>query len=79
MYPNPEKFSKIEVRFCTDSYIVLGIDNMSWGKNTVIKSGFKSKQVAEAWMNVYLEKYVKSHCFPQYVEGYEFEPLDTDY
>lgn len=78
MYPNPEKFNKIEVRFVTDSYSVVGIDNLSWNKDTVIMPGFKCKQVAEAWMKVYLEKYVKSHCFPSFIEGREFELLDRD-
>ncbi|WZB39655.1 hypothetical protein SEA_CURSIVE_199 [Streptomyces phage Cursive] len=45
-------------------------------ERTVIKGPFRTSQVAQAWLDVYLEMYVKDRYFDQYIEGWLFEPLD---
>ena len=74
MLPNPEKYTSIYVYQTTRLWSVLGTDGY---RPENIKSGFKSRELAEAWMKVYLERYVKGCMFPQYLEGPEFEYLDS--
>ena len=45
-------------------------------EQTVIKGPFKTKQVADTWLRLYLEMYVKDMYFDKYIEGRLFEPLD---
>ncbi|QDF17336.1 hypothetical protein SEA_SPILLED_216 [Streptomyces phage Spilled] len=75
MFPNPEKFANIVAwRASMTEWRVIGV--MYNGQET-IKSGFKSEALAQAWLNVYLERYVKEHMFPHDLDGFEFEYLDS--
>ncbi|AXH69699.1 hypothetical protein HWB79_gp112 [Streptomyces phage LukeCage] len=57
MLPNPEKYTNIYT-YQTREWVVLGTDGY---RPETIKSGFKSQELAEAWMRVYLENYVKQN------------------
>ncbi|WXW92669.1 hypothetical protein SEA_ENYGMA_216 [Streptomyces phage Enygma] len=85
MYPNPENFEwiSVEPRQITiygeiGPYDVIGNNRtgLTESHHKVIKSGFGNKQVAQKWMDLYIERYVKEHHFPRYLEGPEFECLD---
>jgi hypothetical protein len=76
MYPNPESFDNITPWLMADTkWAVVGVRRDA--DDVTIKSGFRNKALALAWLNVYLERYVKEHMFPQYLEGPEFEYLDS--
>lgn len=89
MFPNPENFDWIEIRparklpFGEEGpYRVVGI-NRSYSrdeqdKERSIQEDIKTRQLAEVWMGLYLEMYVKENMFPRYMEGRLFEPLDTE-
>ncbi|AYB71009.1 hypothetical protein SEA_YABOI_212 [Streptomyces phage Yaboi] len=57
MLPNPEKYVSIyPYEVSHGSWSVLGTDGY---RSQTIQSGFKSKDLAQAWIRVYLENYVK--------------------
>lgn len=85
-YKNPENFNGVVVQPTqilpfgeAGPYKVVGMVYGGYeNTETVIKDGFKNRQVAEVWMNLYLEMYVKNAHFSQSYDGWLFEPLDTD-
>lgn len=88
-YKNPENFDYVTVEGKSlpmgeeGPWNVVGIKTRRDGWDeyrdvTVIKGPFRTKQVASKWFDIYLEMYTKDAYFEKYVDGWLFEPLDSD-
>jgi hypothetical protein len=85
-YKNPESFDGVTVNPAeilsfgeAGPYKVVGMVYGGYeATETVIKDGFKNRQVAEVWLKLYLEMYVKDVHLNQSYDGWLFEPLDSD-